>query len=119
MARDRNLRPRSPGHYDNTKHGRRENGGPPDDRTINPGAGKVNLMRPRWSEGPLVVRPYPPLNFEDPTQFVPGRRTIDSHGQALWAVRAPVAKYVGINEHYSWILDYPWDKEINPEVVKN
>jgi len=119
MARNRGLKPRSSGQYDNRSHGRREGGGPPDDRTINTQVARVNLVRARWKEGPLIARPWPALGYEDPTQLVPGRKHIDSHGQNHWIVRAPVAKYIGIHEHFTFILYKPWEVETNPEVKKN
>lgn len=115
-GRRRGLKARQRSNYDNSKHGRSESSLPPDDRCINEGSARVQVFRPKWSDGPLVFRPWPMLDYDDPeNKIAPPRRSAKPRHQEDWIVRATVAKYVGLNdgdcERATFILHQPGDKQ--------
>ena len=113
---NRRLQPRGQSKYNNAVHGRRESSAPPDDRTINNALARVNLVRCKYNDGPMVIRPWPALDPVDPNNnLLPGRWGINPTEINPWIVRVPVAKYVGLNddkcERCTFILYEPWRHE--------
>ena len=111
----RGLASRKPEDYDNRTEGRRSSSIPPGDFTLNEGLAPVNLIRPKYNEGPLVLRPWPCLDYEHPeTMLQPARRSVEPRAQTNWLVRMMTASYVGIREGgglYTFNLYHPKDKE--------
>ena len=109
----RPIKPRSRDMYDNEAHGRRESNVPSDDRTLRTDLCRVNLVRPKYKEGPLIIRPWPALSYEQPDTPVPGRKSTRAHSQSHWIVRAPAVRYIGLEdcEKFTFLLYAPWEAQ--------
>lgn len=112
----RSIKPRTRDTYDNSVHGRSESSVPADDRTLNTSLCGLNLFRPKMKEGPLVFRPWPALDYEDPAgKLTPGRLSTKALHQSHWIIRVPVAKYVGLPDRdctkSTFLLYQPHDRE--------
>ena len=110
---NRSLAPRTRSQYSNAQHGRRDSNLPFDDRTVRTDICRVNVIRPNYEKGPMIVRPWPGLSEDNPDILVPGRVSVKSHDQSQWIVRAPVVKFLGLKncERFSFILYGPWEKQ--------
>lgn len=115
-------RPRTRDDYTNEAFGQGDSFLPKGDLTINPKAGRIQLIRPRFSEaGFLLFRPWASLLPEDPDQFEPGRLSTAPNDFGGWYRRVECALYVGLPiqgcEQSTFILYNPWDtaaKDSNP-----
>lgn len=116
MARNRALKPRTPSTYENSSHGDWGSMLPRDDRTINTSLCKVNMIRPKFKEGPTTVRPWPALDYADPSKLVPGFKHADGHGQNIWVVSCPAVKFVGLptGSQFTFLLYPPHLVDANP-----
>jgi hypothetical protein len=109
------LKPRGASQYDNKTHGKGDSTMPPDDRTVKTNLCRVNVLRPKFKDGPMFFRPWPALAYEDPDTLANGRASTESRGQSHWIVRVPVAKYIGLNdpscEKVTFCTRLPWDQD--------
>ena len=115
----REVHARSAPQYDNKVHGQGASFIPKDDRTINTQLAKVEMIRPSSKKGDLVFRPWPCLDYNDPTKLAPGRASRDDLGQGHWIVHVPMVRYFGLQdqgcEPVSFIMYEPWA----PNEVRN
>lgn len=110
-------------YYTNERFGRAERGVPPGDYTLDASLPvAVEIIRPRYTEGPLVFRPWPQKDFDHPNENLqPGRNSASAYGQTQWILRVTAAAYVGIREGgqpATFLLYEPWadpdTKRLNP-----
>lgn len=95
--------------------------GPKDDRTLKSTAG-VNLTRPAYSGSrPLVIRILPNMNPDVPGDFDLTRLSSDPGDFSEWAVSAPAARYIGMDQKFTFLLYDPlnedYDARENPYEV--
>jgi hypothetical protein len=78
---------------------------PKDDRTLNRKGPQVELLRPKWTGAtPTTVRLLPMFNPENPNgDFDPTRMTCDEFEFSDWSRGLPAAKYVGIDQKFTFI----------------
>jgi len=108
------LAARKPADYDSRVHGRRETNIPQDDHTINEGICPVNLLRPRYDDGPMYFIPFKHPSYEDPENMLqPGRTAPEPGAYSHWLIRMEVAAYIGLPDctKHSFNLRHPADKE--------
>lgn len=82
---------------------------PKDDKTINRHGPQVEILRPRWnSTTPTTARLFPMFCAEDPNgPFDPTRLTCNAYDFSDWCRGLPAAKYVGIDQKYTFITHDP------------
>jgi hypothetical protein len=91
------MAPRKPSDYDSKRDGGRESYIPAGDHTLNDGLTTVNLIRPKWEEGPLVFRPFPARSYEDPeNMLLPGRKSAEEDSYTEWVVKVWAALGIGM-----------------------
>lgn len=96
-AKRRDIKARKPDDYDNERESRRETNIPPGNECLNLSLCSVNLMMPRYKEGPLYFRPFPALDWEKPQEILqPGRTSARDHGQGHWIRGVDCASYIGL-----------------------
>ena len=110
------IKKRKEDDYSNEQYGKDDSLIPRDDRCVNDKLCRVNVVRPRFKEGPLVFRPWPALDANDPEhKLKPGRISANERGQSRWLVRVPIANYVGLDEEgceqSTFVLYRPGDKK--------
>lgn len=108
---------RSAVNYSTKVHSQQESRTGRGDYTINPRAGRVQVVRPDWQHGPTVFRLWPQLSFDDQFTLSPGRLAMDdSPGDQFsqFIVRCEAAVMVGPHdaggESATFIL-YPPDAQ--------
>lgn len=108
---DRGLTPRKQD-YSNERDGQRGDNVPPDDMTLNTSLCEVALIRARYKGGPLITMATPAFDETDPAnRLKPGRDSAAPRGQSSWIIRVPVAKYIGVDRHCTFVLAEPRDKQ--------
>lgn len=123
MSTRKPLAARTPTTYDNRVHGRPDSRIPPGNYILNEGSTKLNLVRPEYEKPPLIVRPFPALDYAEPgAKFQLGRQAPEEGAYTDWFVRVPTADYVGLTKEdkKTFVLYSPTDKEDragNPYVI--
>jgi hypothetical protein len=122
MATKRRLAARTPASYDSRVHGKRESYIPAGDHTLNLSVATVNLVKPKYKDGPMVFRPFPHLSYEDPeNQLQPGRSSGEPGAYTHWHIKVKCAYFVGTDDPKTFILYHPKDaqdkKNSNPFMV--
>lgn len=87
---------------------------PKDDRTTKPNAG-IHLVRPAFNAPkPMVIRILPCKNYDDPSTFDSTRFSADPGDFSEWAVSIPAAKYIGMDQKFSFLLYDPLQEDYDP-----
>lgn len=123
MAVTRQARSRS--QYDNESHGREDSSLPPGNRIYNTELTKLKVVFPSSDKGPTIIRPWPCLDYKDPSQIIPGRATLHPKGVSEFCIRVTTAQMCGLpdrgHQRLSWILYEPWlaqqKREGNPLMI--
>lgn len=94
---------------------------PRDDRTTKPNAG-IHLVRPAFNAPkPMVIRILPCKNYDDQSKFDSTRFSSDAGDFSEWAVSIPAAKYIGMDQKFSFLLYDPlqedYDARENPYFI--
>ena len=110
MAANRKFRPRGSA-YNQQRDAQRDSNSPSDDHTLNTALCKVQLVRPTYKKGFLVVRPWPALSMAGDGVLLSGRKTAEERWYNDWLIKVPVCKFVGTVFPVSFILYAPWRKE--------
>lgn len=107
---ERNLKPRTADTYDedNQLEGRGAGGGlPPDDYTVKEDLCNVEVIRPRYKEGPLYFGVFPQLDPKDPeNRLRPGRVKAAALAQTKWIHKEYCAPYIGKDEKVTYIMPH-------------
>ena len=116
----RGLKPRTKDTYSNEAHGMGDSSLPMNDHTINTRTCKVNLIRPNAKKGPMIFRPWPALDYADPSQLERGRISAKSTGLGHFIRRQAAAVFAGrsdgVCEKHTWLL---YDPSATEEEKKN
>lgn len=81
-------------------------------------AHKTFLMVPKFNEGPLVFRPFPAPDYEEPmTKLQPGREAAEPTLFTHWMVKVVAASYVGMEgcEKATFLLYDPINKTLKDD----
>jgi len=121
----RSIRPRNPENYDNETDSRiGQSNLMPGNFCLNETLGPCTMVRPSYREGMLVFRPWPQLDYANPSsKLQPARKSRQPHGQTNWLVKVMCVNFMGIPESghvYSFNLYHPRDltgRETNPYMI--
>ena len=91
---------------------------PRDDRTLKRSGPQVEIVRPAWNGSTgTTFRPLPMFCAEDPESLDPTRLSTDDYDFGDWTRGLPAAKYVGIDQKFTFLLYDPrrvHDEGYNP-----
>ena len=96
----RDIKPRNPERYNNKFNDQPLQIWQSGNYCLNPKLGLSVLLRPSYSSGMMIFRPWPQLDYQDPkNKLQPSRHPDDFEGSFTnWIVSVPCVTYMGIPE---------------------
>ena len=101
--------------YDSRAHGSNDkrSSAPPDDKTLDPRCSlPFQLIRPNYTKGPLLFRPVPGRDYDNPNNLTGGRESAAQRHYSHFMFPVPAAKYFGGDDRdkYTILLHQPGDE---------
>ena len=107
--------------YRMKQHGRPSSNVSDDNLTIRLDGPAVDVLKPSFTGGPTVFRPFPALNADDPSKVDPIRYSSEELDFTDWIRSYEVAAYVGTTSPKTFILydkvDQNYNRSTNPYIV--
>jgi hypothetical protein len=112
LRQKRPIQRRSSASYTPEVHNQDTGGMGGNDQLLNHKVARAVVVRPRWKEGPMILRPWSALHYEDQS-LMPGRVGIAPGALSPFMVKVTIAKFIGLDdpscERTSFLLYAPED----------